>query len=54
MAISFCILAVTGLIMLFGKYVLLPVIGYTLFGWLARLRQDLHNFIGPLFMVSSW
>src|SRR3989442_149166 len=30
-AISFCVLGISGLIMLFGKYLLLPVIGYTPF-----------------------
>jgi formate dehydrogenase subunit gamma len=52
MAISFCILAVSGLIMLFGKYVLLPLIGHALFGWLATLGKNLHNFVGPIFMFS--
>ena len=52
MAISFCILAVTGLTMLFGKYVLLPLIGHTLFSWLAELGKILHNFTGPIFMFS--
>ncbi len=51
-AISFCVLGLSGLIMLFGKYVLLPVIGYTLFGWLTALSKNLHNFIAPLFIVS--
>src|SRR5262245_1931119 len=51
-AISFCVLGLSGLIMLFGKHVLLPVIGYTLFGWLAALSKNLHNFIAPIFMVS--
>jgi formate dehydrogenase subunit gamma len=50
-AISFVILAVSGLIMLFGKTVLLPLIGYTLFSWLATISKDLHNFVGPLFAV---
>ncbi|MCZ7656187.1 MAG: cytochrome b/b6 domain-containing protein [Rhodocyclaceae bacterium] len=50
MAVSFVILAVTGLILLFGKYVLLPVFGYTLFSWLALIGKNLHNFIGPLFL----
>lgn len=53
MAISFCVLAVSGLVILFGKYVLLPVIGYTLFAWLTMLMKYLHNFIGPLFIVST-
>jgi len=51
-AISFCILGVTGLIIMLGKYVLLPVIGYTLFGWLTQLSKLLHNFAGPVFIVS--
>ena len=52
MAISFCVLAVSGLIILFGKHVLLPVIGYTLFAWLTALAKNLHNFVAPLFMAS--
>ncbi len=51
-AILFCILAVSGLVMMLGKYVLLPVIGYTLFSWLADLSKTLHNFVGPVFVVS--
>ncbi len=50
-AVSFSILAISGLIMLFGKAVLLPLIGYTLFSWLAILAKNLHNFVGPLFAV---
>ena len=52
MAISFCILAVSGLSMLFGKHVLLPLIGHTLFSGLAELGKILHNFTGPIFMFS--
>ncbi|MBM3384740.1 MAG: formate dehydrogenase subunit gamma [Betaproteobacteria bacterium] len=52
MGISFVVLGITGLIILFGKYVLLPVIGYTLFAWLTALAKNLHNFVAPLFMVS--
>jgi formate dehydrogenase subunit gamma len=52
MGISFVVLAATGLILSFGKYVLLPVIGYTLFAWLAVTAKSLHNFVGPLFMLS--
>ena len=51
-AISFCVLGLSGLIMLFGKHVLLPVFGYTLFGWLTALSKNLHNFIAPIFIVS--
>jgi formate dehydrogenase subunit gamma len=51
-AISFCVLAVSGMITLFGKFVALPVIGYTLFGWLSALAKNLHNFVAPLFIAS--
>jgi len=51
-AISFCVLGLSGLIMFFGKNVLLPVIGYTLFAWLTQLSKFLHNFIAPVFIVS--
>jgi formate dehydrogenase subunit gamma len=36
-AITFILLSVTGMITLFGKYVLLPVFGYALFSWIASL-----------------
>jgi formate dehydrogenase subunit gamma len=52
MAISFVILAFTGIVMLFGKHVLLPLFGYTLFGWLAYASKTIHNFVGPVFTVS--
>src|SRR5690606_7703235 len=53
LAISFCLLGISGLIMLFGKHVLLPLVGYTVSGWLALAAKNLHNFIAPLFMVSA-
>lgn len=52
MAISFCVLAVSGLVMLFGKHVLLPVFGYSLFATVAVVCKNVHNFIGPLFILS--
>ena len=51
-AISFVIMAATGLTILFGKFVLLPVLGYTLFGWLSALAKNVHNFVGPFFILS--
>jgi formate dehydrogenase subunit gamma len=52
-AITWVILAVSGLILLFGKYVVLPVFGYTLFSWLAILSKNLHNFVGPVFLIAA-
>jgi len=50
-AITFTALAITGLVMTFGKAALLPLIGYTLFSWLAIFSKNLHNFVGPLLTV---
>jgi formate dehydrogenase subunit gamma len=52
-ALSWLLLALSGLTMLFGKHVLLPLIGYTLFSWLAIAGKNLHNFVGPLFLASA-
>lgn len=51
-AIAFVALAVSGIVMAFGKFFLLPIIGSTLFGWLTYALKNLHNFVGPLFAVS--
>ncbi len=51
-AIAFVALAVSGVVMAFGKFFLLPIMGATLFGWLTYALKNLHNFAGPLFAVS--
>ncbi|MBL8341861.1 MAG: formate dehydrogenase subunit gamma [Rubrivivax sp.] len=51
-AITFVVLAVSGIVMAFGKFFLLPVLGLTLFGWLTYALKTLHNVVGPLFAVS--
>lgn len=51
-AISFCLLAISGIVMAFGKSFLLPVLGSTLFGWLSYALKNVHNFVGPVFAVS--
>jgi formate dehydrogenase subunit gamma len=52
LAITWVTLAITGLILSLGKSVLLPVIGYTLFSWLAIVAKTLHNFVGPILIVA--
>jgi len=52
-AITWVVLAVTGLILSLGKSVLLPLIGYTLFSWLAILAKNLHNFVGPILIIGT-
>jgi len=52
MGLSFVALAITGLIITFGRTLLLPLIGSTLFSWLATLAKFVHNFTGPVFSVA--
>ncbi|MDP2680008.1 MAG: formate dehydrogenase subunit gamma [Rhodoferax sp.] len=49
---AFLVLAVSGVVMAFGKFFLLPIMGTTLFGWLTYALKNAHNFAGPLFAVS--
>ncbi|HEX2543334.1 MAG TPA: formate dehydrogenase subunit gamma [Ramlibacter sp.] len=51
-AIAFVILAISGIVMAFGKFFLLPIIGQTLFGYFTYFLKNVHNFVGPLFVVS--
>jgi formate dehydrogenase subunit gamma len=51
-AVSFVILAISGIVMAFGKHFLLPILGATLFGWLSYALKTVHNFVGPLFAVA--
>ena len=51
-AITFVVLALTGILMLFGRYFLIPVIGYSGFSWLAVISKNVHNLVGPLFIFS--
>ena len=47
-AIAFCVLAVSGLVMAFGKFFLLPVIGGTLFGWLTYVLKNAAQLRRPV------
>ncbi len=49
---AFVVLALSGTVMAFGKFFLLPIVGSTLFGWLTYALKTTHNFVGPLFAVS--
>jgi formate dehydrogenase subunit gamma len=52
-AISFVLLAVTGVVLLFGKVIILPWLGHAAFSWLALASKYLHNVVGPLFILFS-
>ena len=52
-AAAFVTLAVTGLLMLFGKHVVLPVFGHTIFSWFAIVSKTTHNLVGPVFSATT-
>lgn len=51
-AILFIVLALTGLILLFGRQFLIPVFGANAFGGIASIGKTLHDYLGPAFVVS--
>lgn len=59
-AILFIILAITGLSLLYGRAVLIPVMGLQGFSVYADLAKDLHNYLGFFFiggliiMLALW
>jgi formate dehydrogenase subunit gamma len=52
-AISFLVLAFTGLVIFLGKKLLLPWMGHDLFSWIAIVSKYVHNVFGPLFILCS-
>ncbi|HRJ23301.1 MAG TPA: formate dehydrogenase subunit gamma [Thauera sp.] len=50
-AITFLVLAVTGLAILFGKHVLLPIFGHGVLAALLDVGKTVHNYVGPAFGV---
>jgi formate dehydrogenase subunit gamma len=52
-AITFVALGISGVLLLFGKYLVLPLFGYPIFSLLALLSKNVHNFVGPVFLISA-
>lgn len=52
-AYSFIALAITGIIIMYGKNIMLPWMGHDLFSWVAIIAKYVHNFVGPVFIVCS-
>ena len=50
--IACVVLAVTGLILFFGKHYLALLLSYPIYSWVARFSVTLHNFTAPVFVVS--
>lgn len=51
-AVLFVILALTGLTLMFGRYVVIPLLGPEAFGVVANTFKTVHNWLGPLFVVA--
>ena len=51
MALLFVVLAITGLSLLFGRALLIPVLGKDAFAAYAGVAKDLHNYLGPAFFA---
>jgi formate dehydrogenase subunit gamma len=52
MAISFVLLGLTGVLILFGKHIIMPWLGQGAFAAITEFSKTAHNFIGPLFVFS--
>lgn len=48
----FWLLALTGLILLYGRFVLIPILGADGFGITASACKEAHNLFGPTFLVA--
>ena len=48
----FWLLALTGLILLYGRFVLIPLLGPDGFGMTASACKEAHNLFGPMFLVA--
>ncbi len=51
-AIVFVILMLTGLVMLYGRWVLIPLLGPDGFSGTAQVAKTLHDYVGVLFVVG--
>ncbi|MBX3667358.1 MAG: formate dehydrogenase subunit gamma [Rhodocyclaceae bacterium] len=49
---SFVLLALGGLLMLFGKHVVMPVLGHTVLSVLLQVLKPVHNFLGLVFVFG--
>lgn len=51
-AILFIFLAITGLTLLLGRLLILPLFGHEVFSVIASLSKEGHNLFGPLFLIA--
>lgn len=51
-AITFIVLALTGMVLLYGRFLLIPALGADGFGVTAFFAKRIHDFVGPAFGVG--
>ncbi len=51
-AILFVILGLTGLVLLLGRTVILPMLGSSAFAPIAAICKNIHDYLGPLFILA--
>ncbi|MGB5558695.1 MAG: formate dehydrogenase subunit gamma [Paracoccaceae bacterium] len=51
-AALFVLLAVSGLLLLFGRALLIPMLGKSAYGVVATAAMQAHNLFGPIFILS--
>lgn len=51
-AATFVLLGLTGLVLLYGRWVLIPVLGPEGFGATANVAKIIHDYVGPAFVVA--
>lgn len=50
--ITFVILGITGVVLLLGRTLLIPVMGNSAFGVIASFSKTVHDYLGPVFVIS--
>lgn len=50
-ALSFVLLGLTGVVLLYGRFVLIPVLGADGFGATALVAKKVHDYVGPAFGI---
>jgi len=51
-AVIFVVLACTGLVLMFGKFILQPIFGKVVFSYIASGSMHLHIWLGPVFIFA--
>jgi len=50
--VLFFVLGITGIVLLLGRELLLPVFGHTAFSYIASVCKTIHDYCGPVFGVA--